>query len=99
MSKVLQGVLDRLGTRTSQVARRLRVRDIRGERGSDTACPLANYLKGQGYHPVSVCETRIVAIDKRGTRHRLATPPRLEAFVADFDLGLTPELEWEESDP
>lgn len=89
----LQEVLDALPSNPDVIAEFLVEQDCAGSRGDGACCPVANYLKGEGFVGVFV-ETGYVKGSIDGEEFFIPTPDAIASFVRQFDE----DEEWPELD-
>ena len=83
----LHQTLDFLGRNPNEIARKLRQRNIRGQKKSCTTCPIAQYLILSGFSKVSV-DTEMISTHQETVR----TPHDVRLFIKRFDAHEYPEL-------
>ena len=80
----------------TEIVKFLKARHIKGEREVPTFCPIAVYLSKKTKKNVSVFgdedEEDIEAVN--GETERVKAPASIRHFVAEFDDGKYPELDW-----
>jgi len=82
-----------LGSTDDEVATTLREKGIKGWRGYTDACPLAQFLRAEGFALVNVTDTSFDVDD-----YHAALPEGARSFVASFDGSLYPDLDMDEAD-
>jgi hypothetical protein len=96
IAPVLTELLASLGDTPDSVADHLRSLDIKGKSTSACLCPIANYIRSQGFGGVSVNHmTVVVNIAGSGIRPpiEVRTPRPVRAFIQRFDDGVYLDLE------
>lgn len=83
----LQCDLGKLGQDSQEIARSLEMKGIKGKRNDSQYCPIALYLRDQGYACVSVGTSVVVA------GACINSPMPIDKFIEDFDAGKYPQLE------
>lgn len=84
----VEQLLAELGDTADAVADRLRALEIKGVRGSDCNCPVAEYLKRAGLTDVSVGDWIFTGQDA----DELDTPQVIRDFIERFDKGVYLDL-------
>jgi hypothetical protein len=88
--------LQLLGGTSDSIAATLKEKGIKGKRGSSCNCPIANYLRKQGFVGVSVSRWEIDAavgewgVDALTVTTHTSNP--IHFFINRFDDGNYPEL-------
>lgn len=84
MSRSAYELLEDLGKTTDEVANTLRAAGITGERMSFLHCPIANYLRANGYPDVHV-GSHLASLDNDVS---VALPPPVVRFIRSFDYQI-----------
>ena len=87
-----QSLIEQLGDDPLVIAAKLEELGIRGRKSAGECCPLANYLRRQGFPSLMVGNTEIYLDEVVNCE----LPDAAEEFVELFDDGNFPQLEAEE---
>lgn len=85
---LLEDAIKNLGFNSIQIRATIYNAGVKGRQQSVCNCPVANYLKSQGYRDV-VAGTDWCAVKDQ---EPVITPNSVKDFMEKFDAGLYPEL-------
>lgn len=83
----IRAALAKLGETADDMAESLREAGITGIREDGEACPLANYLRREGFDDLNVTRDHIedAGTDCDPGRWQMPTPPTARTFIVRFD--------------
>ena len=80
-----------LGRDAERIRSFLHQKNIKGKIKSGDCCPIANYLKSEGYVEPNCSDMRII-VSLQKERFYIYSPLEVSLFIHKFDLGQYPEL-------
>jgi len=87
--EVLIQVLEGLGSSSEEIFTFMIARGIKGRREYSTDCPVARFLKEDGYASSTVSVKKWVT---KADALTVGTPPAVREFICDFDHNRYPSL-------